>query len=274
MTMTPEQQEALAAVEALAASGGAFGGVLPSANAIGLESPSDFVPGGPIGVSGEFVGPLADRGGIGSPYTQGMDLDVLRGMNTEELGRLQDALVASGLVREVIPGRIDDNTLGGLRTLMAIGNRQAVSWQDVLDGIVRAGGLAGGQDREFEPPPSLVPDYATIAQEVKDTVRKRLGRDPDAFEMQELTAQLTGFHALENEAAQELARIQFEQETTPGVQDGGTVQRVDPGARFRELFESKFRNELDFVQDKQDAQVSREVVQSGVDTLSRMSRGS
>ncbi len=247
----------------------AGGQQLPAAEILG-----GFWGGDPASQPGAGGVPYAPGQSPAPVYYEGSEADTLRKMNTEQLARFQDALVANGLVREVIPGRLDDSTLQGMSSLMSVANRQAVRWEEVLDGIVRAGGLSGATKtaEEFEPRPYLKPDYASLAQEVKATFRQRLGRDPDEYEMQQLTGELTGFHALEHEYANEFDRIQHDQAATPGVQAGGTVGRVDPAARFAELFESKYANELDFVEDKDDAVMSREVVQSGADTLSQMSR--
>lgn len=236
--------------------------------------------GGPTAETGSIWPEWAQDAGAGRPttlqggnpaYYEGADIEVLSAMNTEELSRFQDTLVAYGIVREVVPGRLDDATINGMSTLMSLGNRQGVRWQSVLDGVVRGGGLSGGKTAEqFEARTYLKPDYATLAQDVKDTFRKRLGREPDEYEMQQLTGELTGYYSLANEAQTELDRMQFEQQATPGVQAGGTVQAVDPMARFQQLFDEKYKGEMAFNVDKEDAQISRAVVESGTNTLDQM----
>lgn len=215
-------------------------------------------------------------GNLAEPYYEGDDFAILEGMNTEQLARLQDTLVATGLVREVVPGRIDDNTIKGMGTLMALGNRQSETWQNVLDGIQRAGGLDGATSQraaEFDPRPYIAPDYATLAQEVKATFRQRLGREPDQAEMAQLTAELSGWHkgAYGEQVAAE--RQQFENAQQGGEQAGGTFTRVDPLARFQETFDKRYANELDFVEDKEEAQGSRAAVGQTTGTLSAMSTG-
>lgn len=260
------EEDFLAELETLFAQGSAE--ALPELNILGgFYGGTDDTDMGPGGI------PYAP-GQAPTVYYEGSDVEVLRSMNTEQLAAFQDTLVANGLVREVVPGRLDDATLKGMSTLMALGNRQGVDWKDVLDGIVRAGGLSGSSSsaEEFEPRPYLQPDYATLSQKVKQTFRESLGRDPDTYEMQQLAGELTGFFELEHEAATEFEEIQHEQQVAPGVQGGGTVGQVDPMSRFQELFESKYKHELDFVEDKAAAQTSRQVVEAGASTLSQMSR--
>lgn len=213
---------------------------------------------------------------LAEPYHEGDDFSMLSEMNTEQLARFQDTLVATGLVREVVPGRIDDETVRGMGTLMALGNRQAEPWQDILDGIVRAGGLESAKARaaqQFDPKPYVAPDYATIAQEIKATFRQRLGREPDQAEMAQLSSEMFGWDKQGYNQQVAAERQQFENAQTEGEQPGGTFTQVDPLARFQEAFDRRYANELDFVDDKADAVETREQVERTTNTLSAMSRG-
>lgn len=264
--LTPEQQEAIALLNSLAAGGAAA--AAPQGEVLG-------------GFWGGDTRRLGGPGGV--PYRPGMapvvyhegdEFSHLRNMSTEELARFQDTLVTTGLVREVIPGRLDDSTAGAMQMLMSVANRQAVKWQDVLDGIVSAGGLASAQEeaREFEPGPYLAPDYASLAQTVKDTFRQRLGRDPDEGEMAQLVGELQGWDRQRYGAEVAADRMAFEQGEEPGEQGGGTVQGVDPLARFREAFESNYREELDFVEDKAGAAEDEAFMQGTAQTISQAAR--
>lgn len=225
-------------------------------------------PGGPGGV------PYAP-GQEPDPYYEGEEFDILRNLTTEDRVRLQQQLVAVGLASNVVYGEVDggpsSGTVGAMRSLLAMANRTGEKWESTLGRIATNPALQE-EAQEFEPKPFIRPDYATLAQEVKATFRNRLGRDPDQYEMQQLTGEITGYYAQEHEAANEFAQIQHEQANTPGVQPGGSVGSVDPAARFAELFDQKYRHELDFVEDKEDAVLSRQVVESGASTLSQMSR--
>ena len=228
--------------------------------------------GQPVEVIGGYWTESKRRDALESPYHEGDDFAVLEAMNTEQLARFQDTAVALGLVREVIPGRLDDSTLNAMGTLMALGNRQQTPWQSVLDGIQKSGGLANrGAAEQFDRPTYMAPDYATLAQEVKATFRKRLGRDPDEAEMGLLVGELQGWDRQSFDAEVSAREGDFVNQQTAGQQAGGTQQGVDPLARFQQVFEQRYANELDFVEDKQTAQESRAAVQSATDTLSKMS---
>lgn len=204
-------------------------------------------------------------------YYKGMEAEILQAMNEEELGRFQDALIAAGLEREVLPGRLDDNTIRGMSTLMGAANRQAVSWQEVLDGVIAAGGMktesgAGGGLESYRPP-----DYASIAQDVKTVFRNRLGREPDQAEMAELVGEIQGWDRQE-EDAQIAAQPQIGPDGLPTSEPvEGT--KVDPIARFQEEFDRRYSGELDFLDDKRSQQEGRASVQQTSDLASSMARG-
>lgn len=272
--VSAEQQQALDTIMQLAQQGAAAQ-QLPEADPIGGFFAG---PAGPINPQGEFVGPYRQQSpeSIGGAYHEGDDLEILASMNTERLARLQDALVANGLVREVVPGRIDENTRKGLSTLMALGNRQSVTWQSVLEGITRSGGLAGAEEAadKFDPAPYIKPDYASISQSVKQTFRDELGRDPDESEMEEMASFLGGMTRQQYERDVELSRMEWERENGMTPEDAGPVEgtAIDPMARFQEQFEKVYRHERQFVEDKEAAVGSREQVGASTGLLSAMSQ--
>lgn len=206
------------------------------------------------------------RGGA-TVYYEGDESQVVRSMNEEELARFQDSLVSLGLVRDVVPGRLDDNTLRGMATLMALGNRQAVEWTTVLDGLVSSGQSVSGAE-QFDPQPYMAPDYASLAQRVKGTFREALGRDPNDYEVRQLADELAGFDRMAYEREQEMRRMGFDAQVTPGTQEAGTVQSVDPLARFQELFEERYAGEINVVEDREEfvreAPRAQSIINSGV----------
>lgn len=272
--VSAEQQQALDAIMQLAQQGAA-GAQLPAPDPIGGFFAGPAAPHNP---QGEFVGPYVQQtpDSTGGAYHEGDDLEILANMNTERLARLQDALVANGLVSEVVPGRIDDNTRKGLSTLMALGNRQSVTWQSVLEGITRAGGLSSAQEavETFDPAPYVKPDYATISQRVKQTFREELGRDPDESEMEEMASFLGGMTRQQYERDVELSRLEWERENGMTPEDAGPIEgtAVDPIARFQEQFEKVYRHERQFLEDKESAVASREQVGASTGLLSAMSQ--
>lgn len=255
------------------------GGTMPAAN----TEPVGGIWNGPTGpvdpTTGEFVGPLAQTvpNGIAAPYSADYVTGLWEGLPLEDRVRLQDRLVGYGLTSKVVPGELDDGTLDGIGRLLGMSNRAGTTWQATLGRLedLEAQGLLDAAQREqpFEAQPYLAPDYATMAQTVKDMFRQRLGREPDQSEMAQFQAELTGWDRMGYEAEQDLQRIQHEQAQQPGAQAAPTGRAVDPLARFQEVFESRYANELDFVEDKADAVETREQVQQTTNTLSRMSGG-
>lgn len=224
---------------------------------------------------GRMTGPLAlSPGSTGATYYQGDEFGILKGLTTEDRVRLQQQLVAVGLTSNPAYGELDDPTIKGMSKVLAMSNRAGTEWQDTLNRIStnpllqeEAGGPA------FDPPPYLQPDYATIAQEVKGFVQNRLGRDPDQGELAQLTSEWLGWDRQAHDVEVGAARQNFGNRQAEGEQSGGTFRQVDPMARFKEAFESKYANELDFVEDKETAVRSRQTVEQGTNTLSQMSRG-
>lgn len=234
-----------------------------------------------LGGSGQNA-PAGGRRSAGEgpqPYFLGDEFAILKGMTTEDRVRLQQQLVALGIASDVTYGEIDGSdsgaggTLGAMRRLLAMANASGDDWTNVLARIATQPAMQEGID-EYEPAPFLQPDYATLAQDVKRTVRERLGREPNDYELQQLTGEMSGFYADEYAAQEEFRRIQHEAQTTPGVQGGGTVGRVDPMARFRQLFDEKFGAELAEPDKERQAQLSQESVQGGTRMVAEASRRS
>jgi len=247
----------------------------PGASSMAPQDPNRLVPATERRSPG-YGAPVPPSNG--TVYYEGADYGVLRRMSTEELGRFQDSLVANGLAREIIPGRIDDSTVGGMQTLMALGNRQSTSWSEVLEGIIRIGGVPGsGTDGdEFDPKPYLAPDYASLAQTVKSTFRQRLGREPDQAEMAELVGELQGWSKGAYDAEVQYGQAQFDDDDgIPGVEEPmQELSNVDPVSRFQELFDERYQGEIDFREDQAAAPSRRASVQGAADTIARMNRTS
>lgn len=227
----------------------------------------------------------AQRVGVGLPttvdngvpvYFVGDEFAQLAGLPLEQRVLLQEQLVALGFASNIIPGDPGDpESLAGMKALLSLSNANGERYSETIARLTKlqeAGvwKAEGASAADFDPRPYLKPDYDTISQKVKQTFRESLGRDPDLYELQQLAGELTGFHELEYEAATEFEQLQHESSITAGSQPAGIVERQDPAASFAELFERKYKHELDFVEDKAQAQVSRATVESGVNTLDSM----
>lgn len=195
-------------------------------------------------------------GGNGAPrgYFDGDEYNVLKSLTTEDRVRLQDQLMAIGLGTGMVPGEVDDNTVQAMSRLMTMANRSGTGWQQTLNRISTNPQMQEQMREEepvFEAQPYLAPDIATIAQEIKGLFRDRLGRDPDEYEMAQLSSELTGYDRMAHQREQELAELRFDQQNTEGVQEPGEVRAVDPASRFREFFEKQYANELDFIEERE-----------------------
>jgi hypothetical protein len=103
--------------------------------------------------------------------------------------------------------------------------------------------------RPFVAPAFLKPDMATLSQAVKQSVRQRLGREPTGDEMGELIDTLGTDYRAEFGAQVAALRSEFDATTraidTDVAQSSGTVQSVNPAARFAEHFDERFGGEID-----------------------------
>ncbi|HEY7821700.1 MAG TPA: hypothetical protein VIG24_02645 [Acidimicrobiia bacterium] len=215
----------------------------------------------PVGPGGELQGPWS-RDIVNSVYYEGDDAAILRGMNTEDFARLQDNLASLGILTGHIPGERDDRTLSTFRQVLTLSNRSGTPWQQTLQRLSTNPALADEMSG-FTSRPYMAPDYASLAEEVRATMQRRLGRDPDEAEMAELVGNLQGWDRQAFQAEEQARRMAHRGE-------GGTVSGVDPSARFQQMFEGKYRGELDIVDERGDHSETRGAMQQTVQLLRGM----
>jgi len=225
------------------------------------------------------VGPGINQYG----YRKGEEYSILDGLSTEQLARTQDRLVALGILDGYTRGRIDPNTVKAFSDVLWMANSEGRSWTQTIGDLERTkaemgddwawGDGSGSGDRApFVAPTYLAPDYATLAQRVKTELRDQLGRDPDESELALLTAELSGWDREAFDAEEAAARAEWEA-AEDGRDASPTAQAVDPVARFKESFESKFKAELRGIQRTEEATETSENVRGAVGLLSQMSGG-
>ena len=242
------------------------------------EAPPEIGP-RPIGVPLDFVptkesqidqpdqfptrdGPVTglERGEV--RYFEGDEL-APASLDSVQIARLQSRLVKAGVLNEdqYYAGYWDDVTRDAYKTVLGLANRtpnmDATGMIDLM--IANPKKIDAADADKFREPPFLKPDYATLAQDVKTTMRTRLRREPTAAEMAELTRVMGGFYRQQFDVLTEADRIMFEGDPVTadnvirpmGVVSGGLtvapteLQDVDPAARFRELFDQRFKPEID-----------------------------
>ena len=244
----------------------------------------------PIGVPFDFVAsrevpdPLSATRGTGPALTrtqirtfepQYFEGDELapQSLDPAAIIHLQKRLVAAGLMDEgdYYAGYWTDISEAAYKTVLGVANTNGTDATVALTELIRTLPQSVKDQRarakqleKFQADPFIKPDYATLAQDVKTTMRTRLGREPTAAELAELTREMTGFDRQDFEAFTEEQRFAFNraQGIQPpvtadnlirpmGVVSGGLtvapteLQDVDPGARFREMFERRFKPEID-----------------------------
>lgn len=209
---------------------------------------------------------------------------ILRGMAPEAVVRLQERLHKLGfLAGEYTQGVVREETKTAFADLLAESNRRGTRWNDTLDGLEQMYEELGiefdeeGDRAPFIAPAYVAPDYATLAQTVKDQMRQTLGRDPDESEISQLTAELDGWYKGEYDVEAAALRSEYDagasDEALGMHREAGTFRGVDPVARFKQAFEAKFADEIDFIEDRDETQRQGKVIQSGISTLSQMSGG-
>ena len=196
--------------------------------------------------------------------------DVLDYLNPDTVIRIQEQMIRAGLVEGSIGGRQfsmgsrDEHTERALRYVMSQANNDGHTWMVSLAKLA----IQGDEDKEkadadskqsaldalgpFRRNAYLAPDYATLANRAKKAMEDELGRPINDWELELLTDDMQGNYRKEHNASESVRRINYdadvraiEQDLTAGdVVGGGTVQDVDPIARFQETFDTQFENEI------------------------------
>ncbi len=240
----------------------------------------------PIGVPVDFVAQREIPAGLGATrpgdptqtlsrkprYVLGDEL-APQSLDPTAIIRLQKRLVAAGLLDEgtYYAGYWTDVSEAAYKTVLGVANTNGTSATVALSELIRSLPQSVKDQRarakrleQFQAPPYIKPDFATLAQDVKTTMRTRLRREPTAAELAELTREMTGLARQGFDAFTEEQRLAFNraQGIQPsvtadnvirpmGVVSGGLtvapteVQDVDAAARFREFFEKRFKPEID-----------------------------
>ncbi len=188
------------------------------------------------------------------------------------IARLQRRLVAAGLLENdtFYEGAWDDLTEAAYKTVLGFANKNGIDATKSMDRLiatlpqsVKDARARAEELKVFQEPPYIKPDMATLAQGVKAYFRQEVGRDPSDSEMAEFSGAMSSAYRADFEAQVAAQRAEFDAQNDPvgvpsrttGTIDqiaasinqpgggGGTFQRVDPVARFREAFDRRFKSE-------------------------------
>lgn len=227
-------------------------------------------------------------GGRTPQYSTEDPMDLLNKMSSAELASLELQFIQAGIVDE-------DDFLGGQRgpliadfgTLIQQADHNRISWQDQLTRSIddyskwkedhpEKKPLTWAQANPWIAPVEVKKDYATLAQGTKATMRQMLGRQPTSSEMKLLTAQLgADYHDEWQREVYDTSKMGWEAASRAHEADAtsaatGSVQGIDPEARFAERFEDRYENEIDHRQ-RVDASTRKTTNLFGsIDTISRM----
>lgn len=261
---------------------------------------------GAIGVEEGFVAQRtetldpADRKFFGGAPTQTRDVlpkyfvgdqANYAGLPAEEITRIQKRLEAAGLIGEGTPGGafypgIWDVTIDGRAMLQVMGNANAsgLTVDAMLDSMianvpdsVKEARNAAKLAEQFQAPAFIKPDYASLAQDVKAYTRQRLGREPTADELAELTGFMSGLYRQDYEAEVAALRAEFEAgrqslETGTFVAPAETGD-IDPAARALEEADRRFGPDLRFLENQEDTFEASQVAMRSLMGLSNLIGG-
>ena len=220
-------------------------------------------------------------------YTINDPMRILNSMNPAELVALQQEFVNAGYIDE-------ETALTGDRTfliptftqLVTSADYNRVDWEYQLDRDIETSDqwkkdnpeeeeLSWRQRNPFVAPVYLAPDYATLAQAAKETVRGELGREVTGAEMKLLTG-FMGNAAKEQWQANEYNTQLANWEATARAQEthtdqaAGTVQGYDAAARFEDMFDERFEGELEHRERVDTVNRKEGNLFGSIDTISRM----
>lgn len=211
-----------------------------------------------LGFGGEGVRARRSTQEVAPRYFEGDQL-APAGLDQASISRIQRRLVAAGLLEEanIWLGFWDSASQKAYETALGFANQQGKTADQVISEMaanlpesVREARAQAERSRQFQAPPFLAPDPAALANLVQDRARSELGRDLSPSEVAELTSTLTAGFRAQHEARVAADRAAFEAQTALGEtgvpQTPGTFGDVDPVARFRQVFESRFGPEIGF----------------------------
>jgi hypothetical protein len=244
------------------------------------------------GPGGLFSGAI--QPGYGLPrYTTSDPLNILNSMNASELAALELQFIDAGYpgfdIEEYVPARDRSSMISVFTSLVNSADHNRQSWQDQLEGDINyklawdeahpdEKANTWAQDNPWPAPSYLAPDYATLAQTAKATVRGQLGRNVTSGEL----TLLTGFM---NQASKDawkaneydLSLSNWESrarahEDEANNMDAATVQGVDAVARFGEMFDERYSGELEHRRNVETVSGKQGNLFGSIDALSRMSQ--
>ena len=221
-------------------------------------------------------------------YFDGDQMSILNWSATS-IRAVQERLANAGmLVRgKYSPGMADNLTVGAFADLLVMSNLKGWRYDRILTERIEnidPDVLEDYQDQYTPKPPAappiriiepfiaptfLKPDFDSLKQGVKQSMREQLRREPTDSEMRELTSWLDAEYRAQYDVQTQGLRGEYDARVAafqsdayeagqPTYGSGGELRDVDPTAGYAEEFEDKFSGELDLIKRNEstlDAQV-------------------
>lgn len=196
----------------------------------------------------------------------------LGNMDPVTLAQTQQMMMEAGLLDEARIGFIDKSTKDAMDNIMTFANENGMRWRQALSFMVANPevnvGEGGGRGKVQV---SLMPDYATLQQKIKGMVRRELGREPEPWEMEKLGSDFTDMHRqrIGNEIKTQQQLLKSGEETPEGELGVVEATEVDPDARFAELFDEKYKPEIETEQREEDIDTNLSLLMGSLTGMDR-----
>lgn len=224
------------------------------------------------GTFGDIQGPFITGPFLGNnvPYTLGMENSLFANLGAPDIAAIQLQFVEAGVVdiTDFEYGVWDDFSNEIMLQTMSHANQHGVPWQLALQNLgetvrqeraKQGRGGGGGGRRAFVAPTYRPPDYATLSSEIQQYAQSRLGRDLKDYEIELLAGKMSEDFRKAYDADVQAARADYNA-SVAGRAAGGTVETVDPAARFTEFFDERYAPEIDRIERVGDATTDRSLL--------------
>jgi hypothetical protein len=205
---------------------------------------------------------------VGPRYKESDIQGIAARLTGPKIYEIQQEMIRAGLidpedttlVGPFIMGKWDRLTERAFEHTLGQANVDGETWQVSLTHMARAGDRRAAAEEEdriqdeldrlgpYIAPVRVNADYATLATDVEEAIRRKLGRKPNDWEMELLTDQMQASYRARNNQEAASARGIYDAQVraieTGEDQAAGSVIDVDPAARFEQTFNDRFESEL------------------------------
>ena len=201
------------------------------------------------------------------PVYRDSDYEALvAGLTESTIDYFQDLMLRAGYMSDTqMTGLMDKKTIDTLGLILYESNANGQSWRNWSTAQAEVGDVLRAEEEEdekearlkaigpFQRKTYLEPDYAALSLTAKDAVERQLGRKINDWEMQLMTGEQEDDYKAQFDATEQVRLSDYNSQVQAVEDDletgdsfgGGSVEGVDPAARFQTAFEDRFENEID-----------------------------